>query len=281
MSAALSRSGGGESVMGELAIGDAGGEGLERQSTQAVKRVVLDVALIEPEGGLMKVATQVLCRALVPHPHQAAAEQRPHGFSSIHVDVVGAHILASTVVHTAVVEALGFDALIAGVLIATDCCTLLHVLADRGLQQLFAGGRDRHGHGMAAPLSHAQHRLLAGCSTATTAPLVVMLVALLAAHVELIDFHHALQHGQVLATGLPDPLQQEPGGPLHYPDLLGQLHRGNSLTGSDHQVHGIEPLVQGHMGALKDGLGAYRELLTTRAAAIVTAPFAAPGDDLV
>ena len=78
----------------------------------------------------MKVAPQMLPAAVVPHSHQAAPEQRPHGFSSVHVEVVGTYILASTVVHAAVVEALDFDALIAGVRIATDCCSLLHVLAD-------------------------------------------------------------------------------------------------------------------------------------------------------
>ena len=242
---------------------------------------MLDVALVEPEGGLMKVAAQVLPGAVVPHSHQAAAEQCPHGFSSVHVDVVGTHVLASTVVHAAVLESLGFDALIAGVLVATDYGSFLDVLADRRLQHLFAGGRDRHGHGMAAPRSHAQHGLLAAWTTATAVPLVLMLVALLAAHVELIHFHHALQHGQVLATGLPDPLQQEPCGPLHDPNLLGQLDGGNPLAGCHHQVHGIDPLVQRHVGALKDGLGPHRELLPTRAAAVVAAPLAATGDDLV
>ena len=97
-----SSSGGGASVVGELA----GGEGLECQGAQAVERVVLDVALVQTEGGLMKVAAQVFPGAVVSYPHQAA-EQCPHGFSSVHVDVVGAHILASTVVHTAVLESLG------------------------------------------------------------------------------------------------------------------------------------------------------------------------------
>ena len=88
---------GGASVVGELAGGDVGGEGLECQCAQAVERVVLDVALVQAEGGLMKVAAQVFPGAVVSYPHQAA-EQCPHGFSSVHVDVVGAHILASTVV---------------------------------------------------------------------------------------------------------------------------------------------------------------------------------------
>ena len=49
----------------------------------------------------MKVAPQMLPAAVVPHSHQAAPQQRPHGFSSVHVDVVGTYILASTVVYAA------------------------------------------------------------------------------------------------------------------------------------------------------------------------------------
>ncbi len=41
----------------------------------------------------MKVAARVLPGAVVPHSRQAATEQCPHGFSSVHVDVVGTHIL--------------------------------------------------------------------------------------------------------------------------------------------------------------------------------------------
>lgn len=97
--------------------------------------------------------------------------------------------------------------LIACMLIATDCCPSLDVLADLGLQLFFAGRRNGSGYRITTPLSHAQGRLFAGSPTATAATLsVVMLVVLLATAVELIHLNHALQRGQVLAKGLPDPL---------------------------------------------------------------------------
>ncbi len=40
----------------------------------------------------MKAAARMLPGAVVPHSPQAATEQCPHGFSSVHVDVVGIYI---------------------------------------------------------------------------------------------------------------------------------------------------------------------------------------------
>ena len=67
------------------------------------------------------------------------------------------------------------------------------------------------------------------------------------------------------------PPQDEPRGLLRDADLLAELERADALARGDEQVHGIQPLVQRHMGPLEDGPGADGEILLAGVAAVEAA----------
>ena len=51
----------------------------------------------------------------------------------------------------------------------------------------------------------------------------------------------------------PNPVHHEPRTFLSNADFLGHLKRRDGLAGRHHEVHGIDPLVQGDMGSLENG----------------------------
>lgn len=59
---------------------------------------------------------------------------------------------------------------------------------------------------------------------------------------------------------LAQPPQDEPCRLLGDTDLFGELHRGNPLAGGNQQVHGVDPLVQRHLGPLEDRSGTNGEI---------------------
>jgi hypothetical protein len=61
-----------------------------------------------------------------------------------------------------------------------------------------------------------------------------------------------LQFGQFAAASLAEAVQHEPRSLLRDTDLFGYLHGGDTFAGRHHQVHRVNPLVQGYVRPLEN-----------------------------
>ena len=86
-------------------------------------------------------------------------------------------------------------------------------------------------------------------------------LGLFAADVGFVDLDLAVHTNSLNVESLSETVQEEPGRLLRDAQLLGQLHTADALTGRLKQVHGVQPFVQGNVGAFKDCASPHRELL--------------------
>ncbi len=192
------------------------------KAVEAVEGMALHVALIEAKGELINVAVQVLVAGVVIDAMQAPLQDRPNALDAVRRHVV-TRVLASTV-NDRLVTILA-KAGIARMLVSVDGRARLDALPDFGAQRLAMGAINRARHGAPAALPHAENDRLADRPAPSMQLLALVLVALFAANIRLIDFDDAAQLIKVVAARFAEPTEDEPSGFLGDANFLGELHR--------------------------------------------------------
>src|ERR1035437_5945188 len=188
----------------------------------------------------------------MPCAVDAALQDCPHTFNAIR-RYRAACVFAAKVVDCVVLEEDAVQSRIGCGFIGHERGPQLHIVVNRVLQGFLVRVLNRHCDSLAATLTETHDSLLSNCSTAHLQFLGFVLVAIFAANKALINLNNAAQLARCAAASLTQPLKHKPCRLLSNSDLFSKLHRTDALTGRDHQVHGINPLVQGNMRPLKDG----------------------------
>jgi hypothetical protein len=239
------------------------------ESVQPSKRVVLDVPFVQSEGEFVDIAIQVLRTRMMIDADDAALENREDAFHPVRGHVI-ANILSRAVIDGIVLKPRAFDANVSTGFIRMNDGAGLYVLINRVLNRLFVSALDRHGAGASAAFAHSENRGLAHSSATSLELLGFVLVLFNAADVGLVNLDDALKLREVRAASLAQTMQHKPRRFLRDADFLRKLHGRNALARRHKEIHRVNPLMQRHMAALKDGSGPNREVLFAGVAAIVS-----------
>jgi hypothetical protein len=230
--------------------------------------VVLDVALVQPEGKFVNVAIKMFRAGMVVDANQPALEYRENAFHSVRGHAV-TDILACAMVDRSVFEARTLDADIRASFVGVQDRTGLNVLIDGGLDRLFVGACDRHADSATPALAHSENGGLADRPASGLELLGLVLVLFDAAYIGFVDFDDAFELAQVVtAAGFAQAVQHKPSRLLSDTDFLGELHAGDALAGRHKQVHRVNPFMEGNVAALEYRASAHREVLLALVAAI-------------
>ena len=256
----------------QVLVGEAATERRAEQAGEAVKRVAADITVTEPKGELADIAVQVLRRGVVIDAVNAALENREHALDAVRGDIAP-DILASAVIDALVLVEQPADAVVDRALVCVDRRAYLNVPIDKS-DRVPPADRRLHfrlySSGFARPTGDDRH--LADATPAKAEPLVLVLRGLFPADVAFVDFDYASQFGGVVATSFAETPEHKPRGLLCDAYLLSQLKAADALSARDQQIHGVEPLVQRHLRALKYRSGANGEDNQIGVAAIKSGP---------
>jgi len=231
--------------------------------------VVFDVALIQPEGKFIDVASKMFVACMVINAVNAALHNRENAFNAVRGHAI-ADIFASTVIDGFMSKTV--DIAIGACFIGVDNRTGLYMLMNCGLDCVSIGASNRHGDGAATTLPHAENRAFPDRPTPSPQLLVFVFIRFFATNKGFVDFDDALKLSEVFAAAsFSQSVQDEPSRLLRDADFFGQLHAGNALTGRHKQVHRVNPLVQWNMAALENRASAHRKVLFALIAAVVAA----------
>src|SRR5208282_4165027 len=237
---------------------------------QPLKSVTAHVRGIQAEGELINVLGKVLLADLVVNPVDAALQDGPDALNSVGSSAA-LGIDASHVIDRLVAKEQPIKAQIAGRFIREQSRAYFYVVMDGLLQAGRAGIGQRHRNRLAVTGAHSDHGSLAHGAASGLELFVFVLVALLPADETLVDLDHAAQLVELPAARLTKPMESEPCRPLRDTNLLRQLHRRDSLSSRDQQVHRVKPLVQGNVRPLENGSRSDREIEVTSVAAVEAA----------
>ena len=251
---------------------------VDDEAIEPGQRVVLDVALIQPERKLINVPPKVLRGDVVKDAVDPALQDREDAFDAVDGDrrlvLAGvARELADAVVDGRMAEEQFAEIAVSAGFVGVQRRTDLDVPVNFRVDGVGVGVADQHADRATAALTHSQDGLLADRAAPLPPTLRLVLIGFQTADKGFVDFNDASQLGKVAFAGFAQPTQDEPCGFLRDADLLGELHRRDALARGDDEIHRIEPLVQRNVRPLEDGPGANREILPTGVAA-VEAPFA-------
>ena len=236
----------------QLRVGDAPPNGRAEQALKALHGVVAHVAITKPESELSDIAMQMLGAGVVIDAVQSALEQREHALNTVRRHIA-AHILASAVIDTLVLVEQPTNAVVDRAFVCVDGRAGLDMATSETVG--IASGDGIADFGLYPPaLSFAasDNGSLANTAAPQLEALTFVLRGLFATNVAFVDFDRSGQFGRVITASLAEPLQHEPSGLLSDADLRVKLDAADTLTGRDEQIHGIEPLVQRHLGPLEN-----------------------------
>lgn len=241
------------------------------EAIQPLRRVPLHVPFIEAERELVNVTMQVLVAGVVIDAVQATLRDRPNALDAVRRHAVIPRIFASAV-NDGFMLLIVPEPRIAAMLVRVDGCTGFNALPDFRAQRLAIGPVNGSRHGAPAAFPHAQYDRLADTAATGMQLLTLVLVALFASDIGLVDFDNAAQLFELdVAAGLTETPKDEPSRLLGNADLLGELHRRNALASSDDEIHSVDPLVQRNMRSLEDRAGADGKILLALIAAVIAA----------
>jgi hypothetical protein len=251
----------------QFLIGDALTSHGRREAVQPRQGMILDVALVQPEGKLINVPAKMLWAGVMVDADQAALENREDT-----LDAVGSYATANELA-LAVIDGIvskeqtietevpsGF----VGMDSRTDFNPFMDFSLDRGDACVGDGGYNRS----PAPLTHSKNRGLADTSASGMELLAFVFVPFNSANISFVNFDNPPQFVELRPARLTEPMQNEPCRLLSDTDFLGELHRRDTFAGGDQQVHRIEPLVQWNVRSLEDSAGTHREVFPTGVATI-------------
>lgn len=252
----------------QLLIGDATAYRCRNHAVEAIKRLPSYVAIIEPKSKLVDVAPEMLWAGVVIHPMQATLEECPNALNAVCSNAAPT-VLASAVIDCLMLKKQTADIAVSGGLIGVQRRSGLDVCMYRCMQISRVRARNRFGNRAPAALAHTHHRSFADSTTPGVELFASVFVGFFAADIGLINLNNAAQYSRIIAASLAQTLEHKPSRFLSDADLLGELQRGYAFARCNQQVHGIQPFVQGHMAALKDGAGADGKILFALVTAVV------------
>src|SRR5574337_535447 len=244
------------------------------EGVESVKRVNLDVAVVQPEGELVHVALKILRLYVVIDAKQTALEDREHGFNAVRSHAVADKLAGSVVYLLMLREEQTGQIVVTHVLVGVDRGADCHVLVNCALQVGGFGARDYLALRPAAVVAETNDHGLADRAASEFQLLVLMLVRFQATDERLVNLDGASQLGHVAAARFAQPVQHEPRGFLCDANFLGQLHRRDALARGHEQVHRVDPLVQWDVRSLEDSTSASGEVLGAGVAAVETTTLA-------
>lgn len=212
----------------------------------------------------------------------AALEEREVRLDGVGV-IGGAdfHVLASTVVDSAVTGELLTDLRIHRALIGHQARLGVGVLAKNRAKRLCRHVRDMKATGLAVALDQGHDRRLADRATASVEALVAMLVLLFAADVGLIDFNRLAlatdRTGQRIAGSLAKAMKQEPSRLVVRAEHPVQLMGTHAFLAGSHELRSEQPLAQRNLAALHNGVDGDGERLAAVFALVDTRTRACAG----
>lgn len=231
--------------------------------------VVLYVALIQSPCKFISIAANVLRADVVEGAVNSPLENSPNGFNA----VSGSHsprVFASGMIDGFMLEKQSVKIREHKAVIGIELRSKFDVVVNLGCDGLHGAFIHRGKDGATVTFAHSKHSSFADSTTSSFQLFVLMLVPFLAADETLVKFHDALQLCELRATAsLTYPMENEPCALLCDSNLFRQLQRTDALTGSNQQVHGIQPLVKRDMGTLKDGSRSDGEVQLAGIAAVV------------
>jgi hypothetical protein len=221
-------------------------------------------ALVVSEIEFGQIALQVLLADVVIRPRNAALKDREVAFDRIGVGIAP-DVFADTVV----------DRLMAGEIRPENTVLPLAISHKRRASVKLRGqdraqGRGRHFRDMvradlAATLDKRESDLLARAADVSLLALPSVLILLLPADIGLVCFDRlsraAHRRGVDIAHRLTDAVRHEPSRLVRNGQHAVQLVARNAFLAGAHEERCVQPLMQRHMRALKDGAHCYRELL--------------------
>jgi hypothetical protein len=130
------------------------------------------------------------------------------------------------------------------------------------------GGLDRFRLCPTPMLTHPDHNDFAHRAASGIEFTLSVFISFLATNIRFVNLNHSAQGGQIISAGLAEPLQDKPSRLLGDANFLGKLNRGNALAGGNEEVHGINPLMEGNVRPLKDGVRADGKIFLAYVAAV-------------
>ncbi len=230
----------------------------------------LAIPVVQPESKFVDIAAKMLGARMMINPMQAPFQDRPHAVNTVGGHAI-LHIFPCAVVNRLMPVEQAVQAGIDRGIIRVNHGADLNMVKDCAMQGRFVRALKGPGDSISAPLPKADNADLTDGAAARKQLLFLMLGGFLASDVGFINFDNTPKLRKVIAAGFPKPMQHEPSRLLGNAYLLGKLQRRNTFAGCHQQIHGVKPLMQRDMGALKDGSGSHREILNAGIAAIKAA----------
>jgi hypothetical protein len=240
------------------------------ETIEPSQRATVYVAIIEPKREFINVPTQMLPADVMIDAVQSALQNSPHALDRVDTGVVADEFTRAMVnrlmpVKQAVKLAVGLG------FVGIDYRAWLHTPVDSRSKINSVGRLNRIGNGTPATLAETDDGSLSNGTASHVEFLALVLITLFPTDVSFVNFDDTSEFNKFLATRFPKPMEKKPGRLLGNADLLRKLKRGNTLSGSDQQIHSVKPLVKWDVGPLKDGSRANGEVFLTGIAAVKAA----------
>ena len=256
-----------ESSLDEPRIGQTLAVNRLNEAIEPVQRVPFHVAIVQAKSEFVNVAMQMFRAGVMVDAVHPALHNRPNTLNRVRVHIASA-VLPGAVVHGVVTEKETTYSSVAGRFIGHKLSADFDVIQYRTLQALFIGVRDGISDGPTAALPESDNGSLAHRTATGAEFLGLMFIGLFATEKGFVSFDDTLQLFKFSTARLTEPMKHEPCRFLLNADLFGDLHRTDSLTGGDEQIHGIEPLVERDVRPLEDGSRADGEIKLALIAAV-------------
>src|SRR5579885_2004977 len=256
------------SSLRQLRVSDAFASHTIHERIETLQSVTRHIPCVEANRKLIDIAVQMLLARLVIDAVQSTLEHSPHGFDSVGA-CHAAHVLVRRMVDALLLVEESGQVVVGRVLIGVERGTDFHIRVNRVLNFLLRCGEQWQGLDLASTLTHSEDGHLADRAASEFLLVCFVLVALQSADESLINLDGAAQFVEVFANCLAQAMQDEPRRLLSYAYLFCQLHRRDALASRNEQVHRIEPLMQRHMAALKDGSRSHREVQFASVATVI------------
>src|SRR5208282_4099634 len=235
---------------------------------EPLERVPCNVAVVQTEGKLVNVTTEMLLANLVVDAVQPALEDRPDTFDTVRAGLA-AHIFVRRMVDALLFEEQAVQVIVRAMLIGKESRADFDVAVNGVLDFFHRYALERESFCATATFPHSKYRSFTNRAASESLLVGFVLITLQTADESLVDLHRAAQFVQVFATRFAETVKNEPSGFLSDSDFLRQLHRRNALSSRNEQVHGIEPLLQRYMRPLEDSSCPHGEIQFADVAAIV------------
>ncbi len=253
-------------LVGQPPIGDA-----TNKTLKAFRGVPANVAVIQPERKLVDVPAYMVWADVVEGSVDTALQDRPDGFDAVNVNVainVQPDVLSIGMVDRLVTEEEAVRPRIGKRFVRVDRGTGLHSRINHAAKRRLLRITNRQQDRFPVPLAQSHDRSLTDSATARVQLFPFVFIAFLPADVRLVNFNRAGKYRLIIAAGFADSVHHEPRRLLGNADLLRHLKRRDRLSGRDHQIHSVDPFVQGDVAALKNGAGPDGEVFIAGVAAI-------------